>query len=169
MTDVFAAAGVPNAAQAALRADPAYLRLLEAESTWAFKYHASRPNPVAPQRFPIQGLNNPAWGPRQVDAYNALLPGHYRVHTRAAQNRPLTELFGTAPYLALGRGILNHVDTNTTLLQGNPINDRNRRLSEREWDRTAFVTVPKELRELPFDTRKSATTRVSPEYAQPHD
>ena len=159
----------PPATQAALRADPAYLGLLEAESTWALKYNFSRPNPAAPRRLPIQGLNNPAPGPSQIDALNTLLPINYRVQTRAAHDRPQTELFGRAPYVALGRGVLNHVDTSTQLQQGNPAIDRTRQLSERQWYRADFVSPPKELTQLPFETRKSAMTRVAPDYAQPRD
>lgn len=160
---------VPPASQAALRADPAYLGLLETESTWALKYNFSRPNPMAPRRFPIQGLNTAAPGPAQMAAYNTLLPINYRVQTRASHDRPQTELFGRAPYVAVGRGVLNHIDTNTQLMQGNPIIDRTRQLSERQWHRASFVNVPKELRELPYDSRLGKTTRVAPEYAQPRD
>lgn len=160
---------LPNASQAALRADPSYIGLLEAESTWAAKYNFSRPNPTAPRRFPIQGMHRPSFGPTEVDAYNALLPQNFRVQTRAAHNRPQTELFGRAPYVALGRGVLNHVDTSTLLKHGNPIIDRTRQLSERQWDRASFVTVPKELRDLPHESRLGELTRVGPEYAQPHD
>lgn len=161
---------IPPAAQAALRADPDYLRLLEAESTWAFKYHLTRTNPWTPRAFPVQGLNNPAMGPGQVDAYNSLLPSHYRVKHRASQNRPQTELFGTAPYIALGRGIMHHVDVNSMLQQGHWTQDRGQRvLMEREFDRKHFVSIPAALRNLPFETRKGEGTRVSPEYLQPHD
>lgn len=162
---------LPNASQAGLRADRDYLALLEAESTWPTRYMLSRPQPLHPRQYPIQGLNNPAIGPGQVDAYNTLLPTHFRVQTRASQNRPQTELFGTAPYLALGRGVAQHVDVSTMLLQGNPLFDRgNRVLEERAWPREQFVTVPAELRDLPVDTRLGEFTRSAPEYQkQPRD
>ena len=163
---------IPPASQAALRADKNYIALLEAESTWAFKYQFTRPNPAWPRAFPIQGLNLPRPGPAQMDAYNSLLPAHFRAKVRASQNRPQTELFGTAPYVALGRGVMHHVDTNTALLHSNPVHERGSRvLTEREWDTRAFITVPRELRELPVDLRVGQTTRVAPSYLQrqPHD
>lgn len=159
----------PPSSQAALRADPSYIGLLEAESTWAAQYNFSRPNPMAPRRFPIQGLTNSAPGPSQIDAYTTLLPVHYRVQNRASHDRPQTELFGRAPYVALGRGVLNHVDTSTQLAHGNPIIDRTRQLSERQWYRAPFVSLPKELVQLPHDTRMGKTTRVAPDYPQPRD
>ena len=162
---------LPNALQAGLRADRDYLSLLEAESMWPTRYVLAAPQPLHPRQYPIQGLNRPAIGPAQVDAYNALLPAHFRVHTRASQNRPQTELFGTAPYLALGRGVAQHVDVSTMLQQGNPLFDRgNRVLEERPWPREQFVTVPAELRDLPNDTRLGEWTRMNAEYQkQPHD
>lgn len=162
---------LPNAAQAGLRADRDYLALLEAESTWPTRYVLSAPQPLQVRRYPIQGLNRPAIGPEQIDAFNSLLPVNFRVQTRASQNRPQTELFGTAPYLALGRGVAQHVDVSTALLQGNPLFDRgNRVLEERPWPREQFVTVPAELRDLPVDTRLGEVTRLAPEYQkQPRD
>lgn len=161
---------IPPASQAALRADRDYISLLEAESTWAFKYQFTRPNPAWPRSFPIQGLNLPRPGPGQMDAYNSLLPVHYRTQVRASQNRPKTELFGTAPYTALGRGVMHHVDVSSMLMQANPVNERGSRvLVEREWDTRSFITVPRELRDLPVDLRVGQTTRVGPAYMQPHD
>lgn len=161
---------MPTAAQASLRADRDYLALLEAQSTWPTRYHFARINPTAPSAFPIQGLNAPHMGPPQIPHFNKLLPANFRVDVRSSQHRLQTELFGRAPYIALGRGIMNHVDTNTMLQQGNPIFERgNRVLAEKPWDRRDFVTMPADLKNLPVETRKGALTRVGPQYLQPHD
>lgn len=160
----------PNAAQASLRTDPNYIALLEAQSTWPFSYRFGRVNPTNPRAHPIQGLNAPSWGPSQVDTFNRLLPVNFRMDVRSSQHRPTTELFGTAPYIALGRGVLHHVDVNSMLQQGNPLFDRgNRTVTERGWDRAHFVTIPDDLRNIPFETRKGETTRISPQYMQPHE
>ncbi len=161
---------IPPAAQAALRADPDYLRMLEAESTWAFKYHLTRTNPWTPRAFPVQGLAHQGVGPSQVDAYNSLLPANYRVKHRASQNRPQTELFGTAPYTALGRGPLRYTDTSTLLQQGSWVPSRgSRAVAEVDFNRFDFVNVPRELTALPHELRYGAMTRVGPAYLQPHD
>lgn len=161
---------IPPASQAALRADRDYLALLEAQSTWPFKYNFTRTNPWTPRAYPVQGLSRSAWGPGQVDAFNSLLPANYRVKHRASQNKPQTELFGTAPYIALGRGIMYHVDVSSMLLQGNMVQERGSRiLTERQFDRKQFITVPDTLRNLPVDMRRGEATRSGPEYMQPHD
>lgn len=161
---------MPSAAQVSLRTDRDYIALLDAQSSWPTQYHFARINPTAPSAFPIQGLNAPHMGPAQIPQYNKLLATNFRIDVRSSQNRLQTELFGRSPYIALGRGILNHVDTNTALLHGNPIYERgNRVLVERPWDRSQFVTVPAELKNLPVDTRKGRMTRMNPQYLQPRD
>lgn len=156
------------ATKTALRADAAFMRLQEAESTWALKYEFSRPNALDPRAFPIQGQTRVAPGPQQVDTF--LRPTHERVHRRASQHRLHTELYGTAPYTFVGRGILNHVDASTQLRTRDSCADRTRRVAERAWDRQYFVTVPEELTDLPADhLRVGAMTRVGPAYAQPRD
>lgn len=161
---------IPSASQVSLRADPDYIALLSAESTWPFKYRMGSINPTAPRAHPIQGLNAPAVGPGQIDAYNRLLPVNFRMDVRSSQHRPQTQLFGTAPYIALGRGVMHHVDTNSMLQQGNPLFDRgNRTVTERRFDTMDFVTIPEDLRQLP-ELRKGQMTRMGPQYIrQPHD
>lgn len=161
---------LPRASNGGLRSDRDYLALLEAESTWPAKYHFARMNPGNPRWAPIQGLNAPHIGPAQVGVFNTLLPRHFRVQHRSSQNRLETELFGRSPYIALGRGIMFHVDDSTKLQQGNPLFDKGGRLvAERTWDRRDFVTIPDQLRNLPVETRKGQVTRQCPQYLQPHD
>lgn len=162
----------PPAAQASLRADAQYISMLAAQSAWPMQYAMSRPAPVAARSHVVQGLPTIGVASDAVGAYNSLLPANYRMAKRASQNRLQTELVGTSPYMALGRGIANHVDTNTALLQGTREGrDASRATAgERTWDRRDFVAVPSDLRLLPQDElRFGAMTRVGPAYAQPHD
>lgn len=160
-----------SAAHAGLRADPAYLNLLEAESTWALKYNLTRTNPCTPMAHPVRGLNQPGMGPSQVEVFNRLLPQHFRVAHRASQNRLHTELFGPAPYTALGRGLVHHVDASNRLRYAESMHERGSKVHtmERQLNRFDAVELPQELRRLPFDSRMGAATRMGPEYLQPHD
>lgn len=155
-----------SARRTALETDPAYIKLMEAQSTWPYRYNMGVPQPKC-VGTPIMGLNAPHVGTGQVDAYNTLLPRHMRVKVRASRNRPQTELYGTAPYMALGRGALLYPDVDTQLRMSNRVSrDRNRALMETNLTRKEFVHIPRELRELPFDSRMGAMTRVGPEYAR---
>lgn len=161
---------LPNTRSTTLKADKAYIDLLEAESTWAMKYVFSNTNPLEPRQHPIMGLNAPNTGGCQMKQYNSMLPRNFRMQTRASQNRLHTELFGTAPYMALGRGVLKHVDVSTMLQQGNWVPEGpSRTLMESKWDRNQFVTIPKELKQLKPELRYGSMTRVGPSYMQPHD
>ena len=155
-----------GARRTALETDAAYIRLLDAQSTWPYRYAMGVPQPKC-LGTPILGLNAPHVGTEQVDVYNTLLPRHMRVKVRASRNRPQTEMYGTAPYMGLGRGGLLYPDVSTELRMSNRVpRDRNRALMETNMTREEFVHVPRELRELPFDTRMGAMTRVGPEYAR---
>ncbi len=158
-----------DARETTLRADKAYIDLLEAESTWPFKYVFSRTHAVNP-RMNAMWAGVPGVPIQNMGAYNTLLPTHFRVQTRASQNRPQTELFGTAPYIALGRGPLKYTDTSSLLQQSNRVTGRgSRTVTEIDMNRYDFVSVPKDLTALPFETRYGRLTRVGPAYMQPHD
>lgn len=154
-----------------LRADKAYIDLLEAQSTWAHKYVFTQTNPVNARQQPMWGLHDQGVPGAQMATYNNLLPTNFRMQVRSAHNKPQTELFGTAPYMALGRGELRHTDTATKLRQSNWVPVRgSRMLSELNYDRFDFVTLPRELLAgAPTDLRYGALTRVGPAYMQPHD
>lgn len=157
-----------SARDTTLRADKAYIDLMEAESTWAFKYVFTNTNPVDPRRDAMWA-DVPGVAPAAIPVFNRLLPENYRMKHRASQNRPRTELFGTAPYRGLGRGVLDHVDVSTQLQQGNWVPEKGSRiLTEIELNRREFVTIPADLRELPFESRYGAMTRAAPAYMQPH-
>lgn len=158
-----------NARATTLRADRQYIDLLEAESTWPFKYVFSRTNPVNPRVNPMWA-DVPGVPIGGVDAYNSLLPANYRMQIRASQNRPQTELFGTAPYIALGRGPLKYTDTQSSLQQSNWVAGKgSRMINEIDLYRYDFVTLPPDLVNIPFDSRLGQMTRAGPAYMQPHE
>lgn len=158
-----------DATNTLLTADLSYQRLLEFESTFANHYRMARPVPrgaeplpcrLTAERFP-DGVHV---GAAQVNAHNALLATHSRVHVRAAHNKPVTELFGTSPYVAMGRGTLRNVDASNAMHYPNPVTRRvGRRLSEIRQDRFDFVSaVP-----VVDAARAGRTTRAGPQYTQP--
>lgn len=158
----------PTAQQTMLHTDPAYARLLEAQSMWPTRYVFATTRPAGCD-LPIDGRTAQYVGPNQVTAYNALLPRHERVRVRASQHRPRTELYGTAPYM-IRRGQSAQVDDWTKLQQSNWVSAAGSRqaTAEATYDILDFVTVPSQLLNLP-ETRLGKLTRVGPEYMQPHD
>lgn len=161
-----------SAQATSLRTDHAYTQLLEAQSVWPFLYNFARTNPVNSRPRPIQGLWSQGVPPAEVPQYNRLLPAHFRIKHRASQNRPQTELFGTAPYRALGRGTARHIDASSALLLGGDwgaLKGSRSATTERQFDRSYFVTIPADLRRLETELRYGVTTRMSPSYAQPHE
>lgn len=159
-----------NARATTLRADKAYIDLLEAESTWPSKYVFSRTNPVNSRQNPMWGLTDHGVPGARIGTYNKLLPTNFRMQVRAAQNKPQTELFGTAPYIALGRGVLRHTDTSSLLQQSNWVERRgSRSIAEIDYNRFEYVSIPKNLSALAPELRFGAMTRVAPAYLQPHD
>lgn len=157
-----------TARETTLRADKAYIDLMEAESTFPLRYVFNNTQPVNPRRTPMWA-DVPGVPACAIDTYTKLLPYHYRLQHRASQNRPQTELFGRAPYRAQGRGDLEHIDASNRMRFANRIPDRASRIftEEVELDRFEFVTVPKLLRDLPFDSRMGRMTRSAPGYVQP--
>jgi hypothetical protein len=105
-----------------------------------------------------------------VDTYNKLLPANFRMQVRAAHNRPQTELFGTAPYTALGRGELRYPDVSSQVQRGTWVSGRtSRSIAEVDYNRFDFVNVPKDLADPSEELRYGLITRVGPTYLQPHD
>jgi hypothetical protein len=160
-----------DATNTLLSADLSYQRLLEYESTFAHRYRMAQPQPRA--AAPVQPscrLTAESFpesvhvGPAQVDALNALLAAHTRVAVRAAHNRPATELFGTSPYVALGRGTLRNIDASNALHYPNPVTRRvGRRIGEVQQDRFEFV----DAKPVVDADRAGRSTRAGPQYAQP--
>ena len=159
-----------SASSTALRTDKAYVDLLEAQSTWPFHYVFARPNPVNSRAQPMWGLQDAGVPPQAIDSMNALLPANFRVQTRASQNRPQTELFGTSPFLARGAGVLKTPDVSSQLLEGTYTSQRgSRSIAELPFDRQDFVAVPPALAGEGPEVRYGALTRVAPSYMQPRD
>lgn len=159
---------LPTARQTMLHTDPAYTRLLEAQSRWPTQYVFATTWPSTCD-LPIDGRTAQYVGPAQVGAYNALLPQHERVRVRASQHRLKTELFGRAPYM-VRRGQNSHVDSWTRLRHSAWSHNADSRqvTAEATYDMWDFVSVPPQLQQLP-ETRLGKLTRVGPEYLQPHD
>lgn len=158
----------PTARQTMLHTDPAYARLLDAQSRWPTQYVFATTWPASCS-LPIDGRTAQYVGPAQVGAYNALLPRHERVRVRASQHRLGTELFGTAPYM-IRRGQSARVDDWTRLRQSSWSQNADSRQATAEvtYDLWDFVSVPPQLQNLP-ETRLGKLTRVGPEYLQPRD
>lgn len=159
-----------DATNTLLSADLSYQRLLEFESTFANRYHMAQPQPRAAAPQPPCRLTAESFpesvhiGAAQIDVFNSLLAVHSRVHLRAAHNKPATELFGTSPYVALGRGTLRNVDASNALHYPNPVTRRvGRRIAEIELNRFDFV----DAKPVVDAARAGRTTRAGPQYAQP--
>lgn len=155
-----------------LTSDRTYQELLEAESTFAAKYVMDAPQPRGRPPLP-QRLTAPAFPERvhvggpQVDVDTSLQPEFTRVRMRASQNRPQTELFSPAPYVAIGRGTLRNIDAaNQAWFPANANSKRStgaRRLAETPVARFEFVNVPPALEKC----RGGKLTRVGPQYVRP--
>lgn len=164
-------AQLPAASQTMLTADPAYVRLLEAQSTWPAAYRFSATQPVVLER-PILGVNAPHVGPRQVPTENGMvrtLPAHTRVVRRASQNRLVTPLYGRAPYRIL-QGLAARVDEQSKLRQSHVVPKTGSRyeMAEASYDALEFVTLPRPLMALP-EMRLGMLTRVGATYEQPRE
>ena len=161
-----------NARDAALASDPAYIRLLEAQSVWPGNYVFGTTMPVNTCQAPLWGGNRAHVGPGQVPAYNAMLSSHSRVDRRASQHRLQTELYGRAPLMRL-RNFDANVDSGSRLRWGEAVHKEGaRRLTETDLSRPDFLTLPEALTALP-ETRLGRLTRGGPDYidaqaAQPH-
>ncbi len=150
----------------ALKSDREYVKLLDAQSRWPFGYVMSMPQPVNAFRRAIEGQTTVYVGARQVRGFNHLLPRFTRMQVRASQNKPETELFGTAPYVALGRGHLRNIDASNTLYYGakpTNLNLPRRTIVETPLDRTDFI----DYEPTAADFRLGAMTRVGPQYLKP--
>lgn len=160
-------AAPPTAQQTMLHTDPAYARLLEAQSMWPTRYVFATTWPAGCD-LPIDGRTAQYVGPSQVGAYNALLPRNERMRVRASQNRLTTELYGTAPYM-IRRGQNAQVDAWSKLQHSAwvPVTGSRQATAEATYDVLDFVTVPSQLLNLP-ETRLGKLTRVGPDYLQPH-
>lgn len=150
-----------------LNSDRQYVHLLDAQSKWPTQYVMSNTQPVDPMRRPIDGQATVHLGPQQVGSYNHLLATHTRTILRASQNKPQTELFGTAPYVALGRGHLRNIDaSNASRFGGATTSMRVPKgiLSERQLDRFDFIDFKPRVERM---QRGGVLTRVGPQYLRP--
>lgn len=155
-----------TARETSLKSDVEYVRLLDAQSRWPAQYVMSNTQPVNPARRAIDGQSTVHVGPRQVVPYNNLLGEHTRTRVRASQNKPQTELFGTAPYVAVGRGHLRNIDASNAALFGainTSMNLPHRILSERQLNRFDFIDYKPRVERQ----RTGLVTRMGPQYVRP--
>lgn len=154
-------------AQAQLRNDMSYLRLLDSDSTAPYKYVVG----YAPRQEPrwLQGRVAVGVGGAEVDGDATLQRNrdHYtRVVLPAASNQPNTELFGTAPFMALGRGgLTNNQGAALNFVQGRADTPRRTRVltEEKPWDRFEFLGSRPRVEDT-MQQRAGVGTRAGPVY-----
>jgi hypothetical protein len=150
-----------------LKTDRQYTDLLDAQSKWPNQYVMSTTQATSRQGVPIDGRAQVHVGGSQIDTFNRLLPEFTTVRHRRSENKPQTELFGTAPYVAQGRGHLQNVDASNAAWFGAEVthmNDpRRQNLAEARIDRFDFLDV----RPSAADLRLGQITRAAPKYLRP--
>lgn len=154
-------------AQAQLRNDMSYLRLLDSDSTAPYKYITG----YAPRNEPrwLEGRVAVGVGAAEVDGDTTLQRArdhHTRVVLPAASNQPNTELFGTAPFMALGRGgLTNNQGLALNFVNGRADIPRRTRLltEEREWDHWQYLGSKPRVEET-MQQRAGVGTRSGPVY-----
>ena len=154
-------------AQAQLRNDMSYLRLLDSDSTMPYKYVVG----YAPRQEPrwLEGRVAIGVGGAEVDDDSMLQRARdhsTRVVLPAASNKPNTELFGTAPFMALGRGgLTNNQGLALNFTQGRADIPRRTRLltEEKNWDTFAFLGSKPRVEDT-LQQRAGAATRAGPVY-----
>lgn len=152
-----------NASQTVLASDRDYITLLEAQSTWPMKYRFGTPQPVGVRDSAIRGQMKSHMADGVVPTYNTMLPNHVRFQMRASQNRLHTELYGRAPIMT-NRGQAKQMDLSSQLRQSTVMFKTNvRKVMEETMNRPDFVTMPRQLVELP-ETRFGRMTRAAPTY-----
>ncbi len=154
-------------AQAQLRNDMSYLRLLDSESTAPYKYVVG----YAPRQEPrwLEGRVAIGVGGGEVDDDSKLQRArdhHTRVVLPAASNQPNTELYGTAPFMALGRGgLTNNQGLALNFAHGRADIPRRTRLltEEKPWDRFEYLGSKPRVEET-IQQLSGVSTRSGPVY-----
>ena len=150
-----------------LRTDKDYTALLDAQTRWANQYVMSTPQATDKQGHAIDGRVAVHVGAGQVDAFNRLLPEYTTARLRKSENKPQTELFGTAPFVARGLGHIRNADASNAAWFGakhTHVNvPRRQAIAETEFDRFDFITV----KPSGADLRLGQMTRVAPQYVRP--
>lgn len=152
-------------AQSQLRSDASYLRLLDEQSRAPGKYSTSYA-PVNAPRW-LEGRVSVGMGAREVDAYNSLLAAQSRVTLPAGTNRPNTELYGTAPFMARGMGArVNDQGAALNFVTGVKNPKRSRIIEERHWNTFQFLGVKPRV-ESTLRQRAGQMTRAGPIHMDP--
>ena len=164
--------GAHGPVSALLSSDAGFRRVSEAEARFPLEYALDTPTPnrrTMPWRLTAEHFPGGVHvGGAQVDVYNKLLSAHTRVQTPASSNRPATELFGTAPYVAVGRGALRNPDASAaawfpTVFPRKSVNRRYGKLAEITTHRFDYVDVPIAVE----PDRTGMLTRAGPQYVRP--
>lgn len=125
--------------------NPSYAQLHRDQSTWPLEYVLTQTQPIDAFR-PALGLNAPGVGSDQIAVSNVLdIPPTSRTQRIKSQLELWTELYGTAPYLGGGDGIIYDVETSNALrdsiymLRG----QRSRHwMADQPYDTWSFIDVP---------------------------
>jgi len=122
-----------------------HMELSRDQSTWPFQYLTTQTQPIHPRR-PALGLNAPGVTGAVIDVYNQVgVPPTSRTKRMKSQEQINTELYGTAPYLGSGDGIMFDVGTSTTLRDSVPMlrGERSRHhVSDVSYNQWYYLTVP---------------------------
>lgn len=142
-----------------------YLDLTRDQSTWPLTYIMSETQPVNPRR-PALGLKAPGVNADVVEAYNVVgVPPTTRTKKLKSQQEINTELYGTAPYLGSGDGVMFDVETSTKLRDSTYLlrGYRSKYITaDRPYDTWYFNTVPNGVQ--PVAEQIGAQSRVELAY-----
>lgn len=123
-----------------------YTDLYRDQSTWPLRYITTQTQPINPLK-PVLGLNVPAGvAPNLINTYNKIgVPPTTRSKRLKSQQEINTELYGTAPYLGSGDGIMFNVEKSTMLRDSTPTlrGARSRHfMADRSYNQWYHLTVP---------------------------
>jgi len=142
-----------------------YLDLSRDQSTWPLTYIMSETQPVNPRR-PALGLITPGVNADVVNAYNVVgVPPTTRTKRLKSQQEINTELYGTAPYLGSGDGVMFDVETSTKLRNSTPLlrGYRSKYITaDKQYDTWSFNYIPNAVQ--PVTDQIGAQSRVELAY-----
>jgi hypothetical protein len=143
-----------------------YTDLYRDQSTWPLRYITTQTQPTDPLK-PVLGLNVPEGvAPGLIEVYNKIgVPPPTRTKRLKSEQEINTELYGTAPYLGSGDGVMFHVEKSTMLRDSIPTlrGARSRHLmADPSYNRWDFLTVPTAAQSV--SSQIGAESRAEPAY-----
>lgn len=143
----------------------AFINLTRDQSTWPLTYIFGATQPVDPRR-PALGLNAPGVNSDAVTTYNEIgVPPTSRTKRLKSQQEISTELYGTAPYLGSGDGVMFNIETSTRLRDSIPMlrGYRSKYITaDKPYDTWSFNYVPNAAQ--PVLTQVGVQSRAEPAY-----